>query len=189
MQDATIATTKLNLDQAVENARIGLERAQQSYDTLTDKNAIQYDTLVNSNGKTLDAYNQNYKSYISDVDRLMTQLLFEGDKILGITTTNEHANDNWEHYLGVHNGDSYALAKEEWGKMYEVRGMIRARMEKGSYLQTPTLNDDLELVGSGYAELQKFTDAMILMIQNNLIGAGLSAELQSGWVTAWNTYK
>ncbi|MDD2693891.1 MAG: biotin/lipoyl-binding protein [Candidatus Gracilibacteria bacterium] len=189
MQDATIATTKINLDQAVENARIGLERAQQSYDTLTDKNAIQYDTLVNSNGKTLDAYNQNYKSYISDVDRLMTQLLFEGDKILGITTTNEHANDNWEHYLGVHNGDSYALAKEEWGKMYEVRGAIRARMEKGAYLQTQTINDDLELVGSGYTELQKFTDAMILMIQNNLIGAGLSTELQSGWVTAWNTYK
>lgn len=130
IQDATIETTKINLDQGVENARIGLERAGQSYDTLTDRNSIQYDTLVNSNGKTLDAYNQNYKTYITDVDRLMTQLLFEGDKILGITTANEYANDNWENYLGVRNGNSYALAKSEWDKMYEVRGEIRARIEK-----------------------------------------------------------
>lgn len=130
IQDATIETTKINLDQAVENARIGLERAKQSYDTLTNKNAIQYDSVVNSNGKTLDAYNQNYKSYISDVDRLMTQLLFEGDKILGITTANEYANDGWENYLGVRNGNSYADAKSEWDRMYAVRGTIRARIEK-----------------------------------------------------------
>lgn len=98
-QDATIEITRINLDQGVDNGRIALERAEQAYKTLTDKNAISYDMVVNTNGKTLDAYNQNYKTYITDTDRLMTQLMFEADKILGITSANEYANDGWESYL------------------------------------------------------------------------------------------
>ncbi len=98
-QDATIETTRINLDQGIENSRIGLERAEQAYKTLMDKNAISYDTVVNTNGKTLDVYNQNYRTYITDTDRLITQLLFESDKILGITSANEYVNDGWESYL------------------------------------------------------------------------------------------
>ena len=42
-------------------------------------------------------------------------------------------------------------------------------MEKNPYLSSETLISDLELVGSGYTELQKFSDAMILMIENNVV--------------------
>lgn len=86
---------------------------------MTDKNALQLDTVVNTNGKTLDAYNQNYRSYISDLDRLMTQVLFDGDKILGISDYFKYP--SWESYLGVRNGTSFADARNEWNALYSVR--------------------------------------------------------------------
>ncbi len=187
IQDANVATLTINLDQWVANARIALDRAKQSYQTIADKNALQFDTVVNSDGKTLDTYNQNYRTYISDIDRLMTQELYDADKILAISEYFKYP--SWESYLGVRNGTSYADAKNEWNALYSVRGLIRAKKEKGSNLESKTLNEDLELVGSGYAELQKFTDAMIFMTQNNVVWWGLPQPTQDWWIALWNGYK
>ncbi len=187
IQDASVATSTINLDQWVANARIALDRAKQSYQTIADKNALQFDTVVNSDGKTLDTYNQNYRTYISDIDRLMTQELYDADKILAISEYFKYP--SWESYLGVRNGTSYADAKNEWNALYSVRGLIRAKKEKGSNLESKTLNEDLELVGSGYAEIQKFTDAMIFMTQNNVVWWGLPQPTQDWWIALWNGYK
>jgi hypothetical protein len=86
VQETSIDTTKINLEQSVENARIGYERAKKTLETLTEKNGILEATLMNANQKTLDTYNINYKSYLLDIEKNMTQMLYEGDKILGITT-------------------------------------------------------------------------------------------------------
>lgn len=99
VQNASIETTRINLEQSIDAARITYERARQAYETLTGKNALAYDTLVNTNSKTIDTYNESYKTYISDAERIMTQMLYEADKILGITTNFEFANDAWEPYL------------------------------------------------------------------------------------------
>jgi multidrug efflux pump subunit AcrA (membrane-fusion protein) len=186
VQEASINTTKINLEQGIENARIAYERAKQSYETLNGKNTLQDATLMNANSKTLDTYNTTYKSYLSDIERNLTQMLYSGDKILGISTNFEYANDSWEPYLGVRVWDSKALAAIEWNKAYGVRGLIRARTEKSDTLSSLDPLSDVELVGSGYAQTRKYVDAMLYMIQNNLVGAGLSQELQAGWLAEWN---
>jgi len=93
IQSATIETTKANLEISIENARVGLERAKQGYESLTSRNNIQYDTLVNTNSKTLDAYNGSYATYLADLDRSLTQILYEGDKVLGISPDFDSATD------------------------------------------------------------------------------------------------
>jgi ABC-type transporter Mla subunit MlaD len=121
VQETAIETTKINLEQAVENARISYERAKKSLDTLTAKNGIIEATLMNTNGKTLDTYTLNYKSYLSDIEKNMTMMLYEGDKILGITTNFEYANDGWESYLGTRVGNSKAEAVNDWNRTYAMR--------------------------------------------------------------------
>lgn len=189
VQDASINTTKVNLTQAVDNAHIGLKRAEQTLETLTAKNSIQYSSVLNTNNKTLDSYNQSYKSYLTDTERLMTQLLHEWDKILGMTSNYEYANDAWEPYLWVRIGNGISDAKNEWNKLYSARGVIRAKLEKTYYMTPETVATDIELVGSGYTSLQKYSDAMLTMIQNNVVWAGLSQDMQNGWTLAWNGYK
>ena len=51
----------------------------------------------------------------------MTAMLYDGDKILGITTNYEYANDAWEPYLGARVGDTRALAINEWNRLYTAR--------------------------------------------------------------------
>lgn len=189
IQDTNIATTKINLDQSVNNAKIAYERAQQTYDTLTSRNAISYDSTVNTNAKTLDSYNENYKTFLADLDRIMTQSLYDGDKIIGASSTFEYANDSWEDYLGSRVGNSRSLAEEAWGKAYASRGALRAKKEKNTSLNTQNLQADLDSITDGYRIAQAYADAMIYMLQNNVIGAGLSQVMQDGWVATWNANK
>lgn len=189
VQETAIETTKINLEQAVENARISYERAKKSLDTLTAKNGIIEATLMNTNGKTLDTYTLNYKSYLSDIEKNMTMMLYEGDKILGITTNFEYANDGWESYLGTRVGNSKAEAVNDWNRTYAMRWDIRAKLEKWGTIDTENSTKDIELLTNAITQTRKYTDSMVYMIQNNVVWAWLSQDLQNGWTTAWNTYR
>ncbi len=189
IQNANIDTTRINLAQSVDNARIAYERARQAYETLTGKNNLAYATLLNTNSKTLDSYNESYKTYLSDAERIMTQMLYEWDKILGITTNFEYANDSWEPYLGTRVGDSRALANNEWNTTYALRGDLRARIEKSKSMNLGKPSADFELISKSYEQTRKFADAMLYMLQNSVIWGGLPQELLSGWLTSWNTQR
>lgn len=173
----------------MQNAKIAYERAQQAYETLTSKNAISYDTVVNSNSKTLDSYNENYRTYLADIDRIMTQSLYDGDKIIGASSTFEYTNDAWEDYLGARVGNSRSLAEEAWGKAYASRGSLRAKREKSSSLNLQNVQTDLDAITDGYKTAQAYADAMIYMLQNNVIGSNLSQVMQDSWMATWNADK
>jgi len=189
VQETSIDTTKINLEQSVENARIAYERAKQTLETLTAKNGILEATLMNADQKTLDTYNINYKSYLLDIERNMTQMLYEGDKILGITTAFEYANDWWEPYLGTRVWDSKVGASNDWNRTWGTRGMIRAKIEKWTDLDVINPIKDIELVATGITQTRIYADSMLFMIQNDTIGAGLSQDLQTWWITAWNGFR
>lgn len=186
VQNAGIETTRINLEQAVDNARIGYERASQAYETLTGKNALAADTLVNANSKTLDSYNESYKTYLSDTERIMTQMLYEADKILGITTNFQYANDSWEPYLGTRVGNSQSLANNEWNSTYALRGDLRAHIEKSKTINLVNPDEDFEFITKSYGQARKLADAMLYMLQNSVVWWGLPQELLSGWVVSWN---
>lgn len=189
IQEAGMDTTKANLDISVENARIAYEKAKQAYNTLISKNEIQYDTLVNTNGKLIDSYSSNYATYLGDIERSMSVMIFEWDKILGVSTDFDSANDSWEPYLWVRTGDTKLLAKNAWNKVYASRWLIRARLEKWSKLDPQKANEDITLLTESFDSLRKYADAMVYMIQNNVVGWGLPQNMQDGWVAAWNAYR
>jgi multidrug efflux pump subunit AcrA (membrane-fusion protein) len=189
MQTASIETSKANLEISVENARIWYERAKQAYDNLTSKNGLQYETLVNNNSKTLDAYNGSYATYLADLDRSMTQMLYEGDKILGISPEFDSASDSWDSYLGARIGDSRVLAINAWNKAYASRGLIRAKIEKWAKFDVNTIVADLGLATDSFETLRKYADAMVYMIQNNVVWGWLPDALQNGWILSWNWFR
>ena len=77
IQDSNIASTRLSLDKAISDTQIAYEQAKKGYDLLLEKNKLIYDTLVNTNNKTLESYNENYKSYLIGVETLMNNFLYE----------------------------------------------------------------------------------------------------------------
>jgi len=189
MQNASRETTSINLDSAVDNARIAYERADQAYKTLMDRNALQYDLTVSGNKKTLDAYNESFRSYITELEKSMTQYLHEWDKILGITTIFEYANDGWEPYLGARIGNVKVDAENKWNAVYSFRGELRARIEKWLELNREDPEADIEQIARGYEQLRDYLDTMLYMLQNNVIGGGLPQVQQDTWMLAWNGYR
>lgn len=101
LQDASITTTTVNLDQAITAAQAAYDRARLTYESLTSKTSLQYSNTLKQNNTTLRIYQDNYTNFLNELDRLMTQLLHEGDQILGMTAAYEHTNDAWEPYLGA----------------------------------------------------------------------------------------
>jgi hypothetical protein len=99
-QNATIATTEANMNTSIDASRIGLARAKLAFESATSRKNITSLSLSNTNQKTVESYNILYKNYLSDIERQLTQMLYSGDKILGITTNFEYSNDPWEAYLG-----------------------------------------------------------------------------------------
>lgn len=189
MQNASRETTSINLDSAVDNARIAYERADQAYKTLLDRNALQYDLTVSGNKKTLDAYNESFRSYITELEKSMTQYLHEWDKILGITTVFEYTNDSWESYLGARIGNVKVDAENKWNAVYNFRGELRSRIEKWLELNREDPEADIEQIAQGYTQLRDYLDTMLYMLQNNVIGGGLPQVQQDAWMLAWNGYR
>ena len=189
IQNASRDTTSINLDNALENSRIAYERAEQAYKTLTGRNGLQYELTVSANKKTLDAYNENFKSYITELEKSMTQYLYEWDKILGITTVFQYTNDGWEPYLGARIGNIKVQADNDWNNVYAFRWELRARIEKGTEINREDPEGDIMLIATGYEALRAYVDTMLYMLQNNVIGGWLPQVQQDGWMLSWNGYR
>jgi multidrug resistance efflux pump len=185
-QNASIASTEANMNTSIDAARIALARARLAYDNANSRKNIQSLTLTTTNQRTVESYNILYKNYLSDIERQMTQMLYSGDRILGITTNAEYANDPWEANLGARNSGTYSTALSEWNKLYGTRGELRARIEKGIYITAGSAYADLDYISNLYDKVQKFADAMINMLQNNVVWGWLSQMQQDGWTAEWN---
>lgn len=185
-QSANIATTEANLNNSVEMARVALERARLAYESATGRKNITFLTTSTTNLKTLDAYNVLYKNYLADLERQMTQMLYSGDRILGISPVFENMNNSWEAYLGAYVGNAKSDSVNQWNSTYSARGDIRARQEKGSLITANTAGEDLKYISDKYELMQKFADSMIYLIQQSTNGWSLTPELQAWWLAEWN---
>lgn len=184
-QDASINISRINLDQAVTNAEISLKRAKQALNTLNQKNAISYDTIVNKNQKTLIAYGENYKTYLVDTDRLMTQLLYEADKIMGITDAFKYQANAWRPFLGMKMWDAYSLAEKEWNATFTLRDTIRKKVDAGATINIENAWSDFELISQAYEQSRKLADSMNTMLQNNTITTPITPDMNARWNSTW----
>lgn len=136
------------------------------------------DTQIKSLENTLNKARQNLsnqtgsvaatlKTFATDVDRISTSMLYEGDKILGITTNFEYSNDGWEDYLGTRIGNSRVSAEDAWNALYAERGKIRVYTESGATI-TDT-DKALQEISSAYTAMRMMTTRMNTMLQNSVV--------------------
>ncbi len=80
----------------IEKLQLDLEKANQDYEN----------TITN-----LDA---NFHLYANEVDKTVTAMLYDGDKILGISEYWEHNNDVYEPLLGTQLGNIKNDSDNNW---------------------------------------------------------------------------
>lgn len=113
------------LQQAVDNARLSLEKAQSDYDaivrnseellTQAENNAsaaqidgntlskaqLDYNNYVAAQNKQLEAFETSYKSQFDAFQNLLTNIIDTTDTLLGVSTQKENLNDSYEYLLGA----------------------------------------------------------------------------------------
>lgn len=127
----------------------------------------------------------NFDSFSQDFDRISTSMLYEWDKILGITTNFESQAKWWEPYLGARVGTSQADAENKWNTLYALRGKIRAYTETwGLAWNIETKIQDLK---EAYLAWRAYSSAMNHMLQNSIVWWGLATETLDGWINLWGS--
>ncbi|NRH21475.1 HlyD family efflux transporter periplasmic adaptor subunit [Candidatus Gracilibacteria bacterium] len=184
-----------NLEKTTNIVQSGIENTSNAISKLYDERIKGLDTNILSLENTLEQARQKlgnqtsslgvtFETFAHDFDRVSTAMLYEGDKILGITTNFEYANNGWEPYLGTRVGNSQSLANNDWNTLYTLRGKIRSYTETGSTITD--INAAINDLKNSYIGARNFAKSMNYMLQNSVIGGGLPEEKLNGWLATWN---
>ncbi len=184
-----------NLEKTTNIVQSGIENTSNAISRLYDERIKWLDTNILSLENTIEQarqklWNQNsslsvtFETFAHDFDRVSTAMLYEGDKILGITTNFEYANDGWEPYLGTRVGNSISLAENDWNTLYMVRWKIRTYTE--TWATITDINTAINDLKNSYLSARNFAKSMNYMLQNSVVGGGLAEERLNGWLATWN---
>lgn len=125
----------------------------------------------------------SFSTFAHDYDRVSSNMLYEGDKILWLTTNFEYANDGWEAYLGTRVWNAKSDADNKWGALYASRGKIRAYTESGVVISD--INTAIKDLSDAYMNARFYATSMNFMLQNSVVGWWLAEDKLNGWVTSW----
>lgn len=192
----TIENELKNLSATTTDIKWGTQEIATATAKLYDERVNSLDTQIRSLQNTLKQAKQNLgnqtqsiesvlKNYITDLDRISTSMLFEWDRILGITTNFEYANDGWESYLGTRIGNAKSEAENKWNELYSKRWKIR------TYIQSWVTISDIDLALTEATDMYIATRALVTsmntMLQNSVVWGGLAQEKLDGWLNLWST--
>lgn len=216
-QSVAKENTALGLDRAVSDAEIWLSQAQRTYDTVSrdvveqkkqadldrfnanptntgstaalnleklrldiDKANLDQDNIT----KNLDA---NFHLYANDIDKIVTAILYDGDKILGISEYWRYNNDVYEWLLGTRVWNGKLDADNGWNILYSSVADLRSL--KDVTITPANVVENTEKLSKVYEASRNFTSAMISMLQNSLVGGWLTQQQLDGWISMFNGYK
>jgi multidrug efflux pump subunit AcrA (membrane-fusion protein) len=194
----------LNIQQELDKLSFTTNSIQFQTEWLKDTTEKLYNTRLESletNLKTLElniekakqnlgnqksGLKSSFTTFANDFDRIASSILFEWDRILGITTNFEYTNDGWEPYLWARAGSSQVEAKNLWNALYTARGTIRKYTQSGSEISDIIkVSEELRLA---YIQARNYTQSMSYMFENSVLGKDLSQERLDGWINAWKGF-
>ncbi len=138
---------------------------------------------------TVNDLDQTYNLQLNNLINLANASLHEWDKILGMTTNFEYSNDGWEDYLGTRAGSSRSDAENTWNKLYTTIGELKSIKEKKIILGSENTNLYIPILQKAYIDLRLYHEKMVFMLENSVVGAGLTIDYRDNWLRAFTQYK
>lgn len=190
-----------NLDamkSATQDMQLNTKKMQKSISNTYDERIIQAQILLKNLETELskseqDTWNQkeslntNYHLQLSAFLKLSDTLLYESDRILGITTNFQYANDWWEPYLWVRIWSAKVDADNAWGRLYEIRGKLRNK--DSIKINTENANTEIWLIQEWYRLVEDLNSTMSTMLEWSTAWWWLSQEMINNWVSMWSGLK
>lgn len=195
-----VASSLSQVQLSTENMRAQTEAMKLSIEKLYDERIAQAENGIKQlknellkNEKNLsdnvDNLDQNYILQLNNLINLAGASLHEWDKILGMTSNFESSNDGWEDYLGTRVGDSKSWAEEAWWDLYETVWELKSIKDKNITITSANAWEYIKVIESGYSKLRTYHEKMVFMLENTVVGAGLTVDYRDTWTRMFNTFK
>jgi multidrug efflux pump subunit AcrA (membrane-fusion protein) len=146
-----------------------------------------YENLIVSNTQTLLNFNTSYQASVSDFKKLVSKLVFEWDRLYGITPKYQSENTLVRQYLG---GNSLALKPSLEFAFYDLQ-KIALELD----MQQPvsfTENDHIvafDAMKKRYTTVRLYLDMTTKYLENSTVGAQFPQTQLDGYLAINNGYK
>jgi multidrug efflux pump subunit AcrA (membrane-fusion protein) len=205
-QESSIQVASLwEIEQRLDNLSLNtnvvkrnIENLEKSTAKLYDKRLDGMDAQIDLLRNALEKAKQNlgndtwslfsfYITLANDYERMSTNLLYEGDKILGITTRFDAQNDAWENYLGIRVWNIQSDTVNKWGALDASRAKIRSYTE--SWVVITDINRAIQDLKDAYTNARFFGASMNHLLENSVPGGWLPEETLSAWINQWKSLR
>ncbi len=187
-----------NLSLNTNVVKRNIENLEKSTAKLYDKRLDWLDAQIDSLKNTIEKARQvlgndtgslfsYYITLANDYERMSTNMLYEGDKILGITTRFDAQNDAWENYLGIRAGNIQTDTVNKWGTLDASRAKIRSYTE--SWVVISDINKAILDLRDAYVNARFFGASMNHLLENSVPGGWLPEETLDAWITQWKSLR
>lgn len=146
-----------------------------------------YQNLIVSNKQTLLNYNTSYQTSVSDFKKLVAKLVFEGDRLYGITPKFQSENTLVRQYLG---GNSLALKPSlEFAYFDLLKVSAELDAQQPTSVSETDLIDALDAMKKRYGSIRSYLDVTTKYLENSTVGAQFPQSQLDGYIAINNGYK
>lgn len=150
-----------------------------------EKADIDYKNILANNTQQLSNIDSSYHVFANDVRKTLEQMVFEADKVLGVTNAYQTSNDTFESFLGARNSATRTQAETLF---YSAQKDLDTVKSKTSVLiKEDNASSEMNELIAVFSRTRSFIDAMSKMYENTVPGGSSLTQAQiDGWITQWN---
>lgn len=183
LDKATRDADKSNLGQSASDANITLSQLQASL----EKAKLDYQNLIVANKQTLLNYNTSFQNSLSDIRKFYTKVLFEGDRLYGITPKFQFENNDIRPFLGGGRTNQFSTLEFAYFDLQKAGTQLEARPD--TPVDEANLILQLDEIAQNYKTAKAYLDAAGKYLENSVVSTVFPQSKLDALIATNNGYK
>lgn len=183
LDKATRDADKSNLDQSASDANITLKQLEASL----DKAKLDYQNLIVANQQTLLNYNTSFQNSLSDIKKFYTKIVFEGDRLYGISPKYQYENNDIRPFIGGGKTSYYSTLEFAFFDLDNTAKQLDARATTPVDEQNLILQ--LDEIAKNYKTAKAYLDVTGKYLQDSTLSTTFTQAKLDALIAANNGYK
>ncbi len=172
---------KSDLGTTSSDANVTLDQLQSSL----DKARLDYQNLITSNQQTLLNYNTSFQTSLSDLKKFYAKILFEGDRLYGITPKYQAENTNIRRFLG----STGLRSTLEFAYFDLQKSGDQINTVSNASVNESNLILQLDQLAAHYKVAKAYLDTTGKYLENSSVGSEFPQSQLDGFIASNNGYK
>lgn len=191
----TVSTTQNNLDKAIRDAgKSSLDQTSsdanvtlKQLEASLDKAKLDYQNLIVANQQTLLNYNTSFQNSVSDLKKFYAKIVFEGDRLYGITPKYQFENNDIRPYIGGGRTSYFSTLEFAYFDLARANQQLETRGETS--VTESNLILQLDELAQNYKTAKAYLDVTGKYLQDSVVSTSFPQSKIDALIATNNGYK